>query len=143
MWALSPSIFDLLTEQLEPADSWLAECHPFVQYAIMHTLYGHCCRHGHFISSSNLLTSASSETVSSLATMSHATSGHLLRVLKLLVLLLEEPKTSFDVQCLAIKWVAEIVNGLLSSPHVFLERPCLAMVKAIIAKGWYRCTFIL
>lgn len=112
----------------------MAGCHPSVQYAVVHTLYGHCSRHGHFVSSSSLLTPANPDTAS-LATMSQATKGHLSRIMSLLVTLLEEPRTSFDVKSLAMKWVSEIVNGLLTSPHVFLLQPCLAMVKAVIAQG--------
>lgn len=131
MWALSPSIFDLLSDRLVPTDPWIAECHPCVQYAILHTLYGHCCRHGNFVSSSCLL---ATDTVS-LATMSQATSEYLTRILRLLVALLEGPKTSFDVRCLAIKWVQEVVNGLTSTSHVFVMVPCLAVIRALITQG--------
>lgn len=131
MWALSPSIFDLLSERLDPTDPWMAECHPCVQYAILHTLYGHCCRHGNFVSSSNLL---ATDTVS-LATMSQATREYLTRILRLLVALLEGPRTSFDVRCLVLKWVQELVNGLQSTSHVFVMPPCLSVVRAVIAQG--------
>ena len=131
MWALSPSIFDPLSERLDPTDPWMAECHPCVQYAILHTLYGHCCRHGNFVSSSNLL---ATDTVS-LATMSQATREYLTRILRLLVALLEGPRTSFDVRCLVLKWVQELVNGLQSTSHVFVMPPCLSVVRAVIAQG--------
>ena len=131
MWALSPSIFDLLTKRLEPTNLWMTERHPCVQYAILHTLYGHCCRHGNFVSSSSLL---STDTVP-MAAMSQETSEHLSRILRLLVEVLEEGRTSFDVRCLALKWVQDIVQGLQSSAHVFVVQPCLAVVRAVIAQG--------
>ncbi|XP_076458807.1 serine/threonine-protein kinase SMG1-like [Babylonia areolata] len=135
MWALSPSIFDLLCDHLEPTDHWLAERHPCVQYAILHTLYGHCCRHGNFVSSSSLL--SSSDTVS-MANLSQANSEHLTRILRLLLLLFEETRTSFDVRCLALKWVHDIVHGLLTTSHVFVMAPFLSVVRAVIAQGYDR-----
>lgn len=135
MWALSPSIFDLLCDHLEPTDPWLTERHPCVQYAILHMLYGHCCRHGNFVSSSSLL--SSSETAS-MANLSQANSEHLTRILRLLLALLEEARVSFDVRCLALKWVQDIVHGLVATSQVFITAPFLSVVHAVIAQGYDR-----
>uniref|UniRef100_A0A672JXG7 Serine/threonine-protein kinase SMG1-like n=1 Tax=Sinocyclocheilus grahami TaxID=75366 RepID=A0A672JXG7_SINGR len=52
MWALSPTVFALLSQNLVVVHSDLAVHHPAVQYAVLYTLYSHCTRHDHFISSS-------------------------------------------------------------------------------------------
>ena len=41
MWALSPSLFDLLTKHLSAAHWGLAECFPAVHYALLNTLCAH------------------------------------------------------------------------------------------------------
>lgn len=44
MWALKPSIFELLTTNLNPLCKQLTENHPSVQFALTFTLYSHCSR---------------------------------------------------------------------------------------------------
>uniref|UniRef100_A0A3P8VUM7 non-specific serine/threonine protein kinase n=1 Tax=Cynoglossus semilaevis TaxID=244447 RepID=A0A3P8VUM7_CYNSE len=52
MWALSPTVFTLLSQNLKLVHSELAAIYPAVQYAVLYTLFSHCTRHDHFISSS-------------------------------------------------------------------------------------------
>ncbi|KAG2455286.1 SMG1 kinase, partial [Polypterus senegalus] len=44
MWALSPTVFALLSQNLMIVHSELAVHHPAVQYAVLYTLYSHCTR---------------------------------------------------------------------------------------------------
>ena len=44
MWALAPSIFDLLIKYLNPLNTAIAERFPAVQYATIHSLYSHSTR---------------------------------------------------------------------------------------------------
>lgn len=44
MWALSPTVFTLLSQNLLVVHSDLAVYHPAVQYAVLYTLYSHCTR---------------------------------------------------------------------------------------------------
>lgn len=44
MWALSPTVFALLSQNLVVVHSDLAVHHPAVQYAVLYTLYSHCTR---------------------------------------------------------------------------------------------------
>ena len=44
MYALSPTLFELLTGKLSPCNWNLAENFPSIQYAILNTLYSHCSR---------------------------------------------------------------------------------------------------
>lgn len=54
MYALSPSLFQLLTERLSPLNWSLAETFPNIQYAIISRLYNLCLRHENFIVTSSL-----------------------------------------------------------------------------------------
>ena len=54
MYVLSPSIFNLLINNLSPCNWQLAEYFPKIQFAILNTIYSHCSRHDHFINNSSL-----------------------------------------------------------------------------------------
>ncbi|CAK9817618.1 Serine/threonine-protein kinase SMG1 [Anthophora quadrimaculata] len=56
MWALKPSILELLAVKLKPYDSSLSTTSPFLQYSILYLLYAHCSRYNHFVPSSSLIT---------------------------------------------------------------------------------------
>lgn len=44
MWALSPTVFTLLSHNLMLVHSELAVYYPAIQYAVLYTLYSHCTR---------------------------------------------------------------------------------------------------
>ncbi|KYQ50767.1 Serine/threonine-protein kinase SMG1 [Trachymyrmex zeteki] len=56
MWALKPSILELLAVKLKPYNTALSIASPFLQYNILYLLYAHCSRYNHFVSSSSLIT---------------------------------------------------------------------------------------
>ena len=45
MWALSPTVFALLSKNLMIVHSDLAVHFPAIQYAVLYTLYSHCTRY--------------------------------------------------------------------------------------------------
>lgn len=45
MWALSPTVFTLLSQNLKLVHSELAAIYPAVQYAVLYTLFSHCTRY--------------------------------------------------------------------------------------------------
>ncbi|XP_014477330.1 PREDICTED: serine/threonine-protein kinase SMG1 isoform X2 [Dinoponera quadriceps] len=55
MWALKPSILELLAVKLRPYDTTLSTSNPFLQYSILYLLYAHCSRYNHFVPSSSLI----------------------------------------------------------------------------------------
>lgn len=57
MWALRPSILELLALNLEPYNTELGLKTPSLQYCIFYLLYSHCRCYNHFVTSSNLVTS--------------------------------------------------------------------------------------
>ncbi|XP_017781881.1 PREDICTED: serine/threonine-protein kinase SMG1 [Nicrophorus vespilloides] len=56
MWALKPSILELLAVTLQPFNEQLSRNAPTLQYSILFLLYSHCKCYNHFISSSTLVT---------------------------------------------------------------------------------------
>ncbi|XP_026671607.1 serine/threonine-protein kinase SMG1 [Ceratina calcarata] len=56
MWALKPSVLELLAVKLKPYDISLSTTSPFLQYSILYLLYAHCSRYNHFVPSSSLIT---------------------------------------------------------------------------------------
>lgn len=46
MWALSPTMFALLSDNLTVVHAYLAVHYPAIQYGVLYTLYSHCTRYG-------------------------------------------------------------------------------------------------
>eukprot|EP00106_Octopus_bimaculoides_P021655 XP_014789097.1 PREDICTED: serine/threonine-protein kinase SMG1-like isoform X1 [Octopus bimaculoides] len=136
MWALTPSIFDLLIKHLHPLNQPLVDRYPAVQYATIHSLYSHCTRHSNFISSSSLLTQNTALEGSVLAGVSPATSGHFTAILRLLVDILSLNMVTYDCKCLCLKWCSEIANTLQTSQNVYLTTEFGELLKALIWLGY-------
>ncbi|XP_064619648.1 serine/threonine-protein kinase SMG1-like isoform X2 [Lineus longissimus] len=133
MWALSPSVFDLLTKHILQLPIELAEQYPTIQYAALQTVCSHCTKHGHFISSSALINKTSTLEGSVLANT--YTSGHFTTILQLLTQLLMNRRTPFDSLCLAVKWVGDIIETLQHNVHMFGYDEFLAIFDALIILG--------
>eukprot|EP00064_Thunnus_orientalis_P012320 superscaffoldBa00001877_g12355 len=84
MWALSPTVFALLSHNLMLVHSELAVYYPAIQYAVLYTLYSHCTRHDHFISSSLSSSSPSLFDGAVISTVTTATKKHFSTLLSLL-----------------------------------------------------------
>lgn len=129
MWALDPTLFELVTEHLCPTDAWLGEHRPALQYALLRLLHTHCTRHGHFVSTSVLVTGAEAP----------SSGGHLSCLLHLLGKLLPvgPPKVSHSSRMLALEWVAELAEAVrpyviqLTGAEEFLE-----LVDAVVQAGF-------
>ncbi|OWF37806.1 serine/threonine-protein kinase SMG1-like [Mizuhopecten yessoensis] len=135
MWALSPSIFDLIGRHFDPLELSVAERYPAIQYAILNALFSHCTRHGNFISSSSLLTQNSYKEGSVLANVSPTTSNNFSRILRLLTGLLASNSTSYDSRCLCLKWIGDIISGLNSSTHIFSMDNFVVLIRVVIHLG--------
>lgn len=135
MWALSPSIFDLISQHFDPLEVSIAERYPAIQYAILNALFSHCTRHGNFISSSSLLTQNSYKEGSILANVSPTTSNNFSRVLRLLTGLLGSSSTSYDSCCLCLKWIGDIISSLSSSTHIFSMEDFVILIRVVIHLG--------
>ncbi|CAH1794898.1 unnamed protein product [Owenia fusiformis] len=132
MWALTPSIFELLSQNLLPFPSKVSEQYPAVQYAVLHTLQSHCVRHGHFISSSTLVGESNS------TGMMSTTSDNLAVLLHLLTQLLSQPNIAYDSIVLGLQWMRDIVQALENSTHVYTNAQFLQAIHTVINMGYDR-----
>ncbi|TRY87779.1 hypothetical protein DNTS_015691 [Danionella cerebrum] len=108
MWALSPTVFALLSQNLLVVHSDLAVHHPAVQYAVLYTLYSHCTRHDHFISSSLSSSSPSLFDGAVISTVTTATKRHFSTLLNLLGMLLSKDHLNPEARRLLLTWSLEI-----------------------------------
>ncbi|CAK1585847.1 unnamed protein product [Parnassius mnemosyne] len=120
MWALKPSILELLAIKMCPHDENLIREKPALQYAILYLLYSHCKKNNHFIASSDLVTNTQQRTsdifgLSNLnigdVSSSSPTSGHLAVILNTLSIVLEENVTK-ETLLLVLTWISDILCQL-------------------------------
>ncbi|KAK1162804.1 serine/threonine-protein kinase SMG1-like [Acipenser oxyrinchus oxyrinchus] len=108
MWALSPTVFALLSQNLTIVNGELAVHHPAVQYAVLYTLYSHCTRHDHFISSSLSSSSPSLFDGAVISTVTTATKKHFSILLNLLGVLLNKEHLYPEARKLLLMWALEV-----------------------------------
>ncbi|XP_036378986.1 serine/threonine-protein kinase SMG1 [Megalops cyprinoides] len=108
MWALSPTVFALLSQNLVVVHSELSVYHPVVQYAVLYTLYSHCTRHDHFISSSLSSSSPSLFDGAVISTVTTATKKHFSTLLSLLGMLLGKEHLYSEARRLLLTWALEV-----------------------------------
>ncbi|XP_062388673.1 serine/threonine-protein kinase SMG1 isoform X3 [Sardina pilchardus] len=108
MWALSPTVFALLSQNLVLVHSELAVHHPTIQYSVLYTLYSHCTRHDHFISSSLSSSSPSLFDGAVISTVTTATKKHFSTLLSLLGMLLSKEHLNPEARKLLLTWSLEM-----------------------------------
>ncbi|XP_069566221.1 serine/threonine-protein kinase SMG1 isoform X2 [Brachyistius frenatus] len=108
MWALSPTVFALLSHNLMLVHSELAIYYPAIQYAVLYSLYSHCTRHDHFISSSLSSSSPSLFDGAVISTVTTATKKHFSTLLNLLGGLLSKEHLFPEARKLLLTWAQEI-----------------------------------
>ncbi|CAG5117887.1 unnamed protein product [Candidula unifasciata] len=137
MWALSPSIFTLLSQNLQVTDPWMNKHQSPVVYSVLHAFYSHCNRHANFMSSSVLLVAPQID-ASRLATMSQANNQNFSEILRIIVTLLDSDSTSFDSRCLLMKWTSDIIASLAATPHIYTSSALSSLVSTVILQGYHR-----
>ncbi|XP_037869832.1 serine/threonine-protein kinase SMG1 isoform X2 [Bombyx mori] len=116
MWALQPSILELLAIKMCPHSEILGGYKPALQYSILYLLYSHCKKNNHFIASSDLMsnTQQRASDIFGLANLSlgdvsssSPTSGHLAVILNTISTILVEdvPK---ETLVLVLSWISDI-----------------------------------
>ncbi|XP_037545234.1 serine/threonine-protein kinase SMG1 [Nematolebias whitei] len=108
MWALSPTVFTLLSNNLMLVHAELAVYYPTIQYAVLYSLFSHCTRHDHFISSSLSSSSPSLFDGAVISTVTTATKKHFSTLLSLLGSLLSKEHLSSDARKLLLTWAQEV-----------------------------------
>ncbi|XP_013880332.1 serine/threonine-protein kinase SMG1 isoform X3 [Austrofundulus limnaeus] len=115
MWALSPTVFTLLSNNLMLVHAELAVYYPTIQYAVLYSLFSHCTRHDHFISSSLSSSSPSLFDGAVISTVTTATKKHFSTLLSLLGSLLSKEHLSPDARKLLLTWAQEISLLMMKS----------------------------
>ncbi|KAM9745691.1 serine/threonine-protein kinase SMG1 isoform 1-T1 [Menidia menidia] len=115
MWALSPTVFALLSHNLMVVHSELAVHYPAIQYAVLYSLYSHCTRHDHFISSSLSSSSPSLFDGAVISTVTTATKKHFSTLLSLLGGLLSKEHLYPEARKLLLTWAQEISLLMMKS----------------------------
>lgn len=120
MWALKPSILELLAVKMCPHNNELIVLYPALHYAITYLLYSHCKKNNHFIASSDLVTSSQQRasdiygfanlTLGDVSTSS-PTSGHLAVILNLLSIMLDKDMYK-ETLLLILHWISDILCQL-------------------------------
>ncbi|XP_063453541.1 serine/threonine-protein kinase SMG1-like isoform X5 [Pan paniscus] len=122
MWALSPTVFALLSKNLMIVHSDLAVHFPAIQYAVLYTLYSHCTRHDHFSSLSSSSPSLFDGAVISIVTT--ATKKHFSIILNLLRILLKKDNLNQDTRKLLMTWALEVAV-LMKKSETYATLFCL------------------
>eukprot|EP00074_Homo_sapiens_P100024 XP_016879455.1 serine/threonine-protein kinase SMG1-like isoform X2 [Homo sapiens] len=124
MWALSPTVFALLSKNLMIVHSDLAVHFPTIQYAVLYTLYSHCTRHDHFISSSLSSSSPPLFDGAVISTVTTATKKHFSIMLNLLGILLKKDNLNQDTRKLLMTWALEVAV-LMKKSETYAPLFCL------------------
>ncbi|XP_044735996.1 serine/threonine-protein kinase SMG1 isoform X2 [Chrysoperla carnea] len=132
MWALRPSILELLAVQLKPYSYELGLHCPSLQHAILFLLYSHCKRYNHFVSSSNLVFQSRTNVCDMLGlplninlgegATSSPTSGHLTIILDVVTKTLLT-QTCVETKCLILTWSKEIITLSESYYETLYQKP--------------------
>ncbi|KAI5633295.1 serine/threonine-protein kinase smg-1 domain-containing protein [Phthorimaea operculella] len=142
MWALQPSILEMLAVKMCPHDENLTKEKPVLQYAILYLLYSHCKKNNHFIASSDLVTNTQQRAsdifgLSNLSlgdvSGSSPTSGHLAVILNTLSIVLVEDIAK-ETLLLVLNWISDIFVQLDKYlPIVSMSKAFLVLVTNMLS----------
>jgi serine/threonine-protein kinase SMG1 len=146
MYALTPTLFELLTVKLSPCNWSLADYYPNIQFAILNTLYSHCLRHEHFIISSTLFSTKSSPSLSSNVAGTGSDSSAILTnaptrdqfkiIIEILTKLISHTTSSFNLVSLILNWLVEIIEFIsVENAYIFDSLLFTNLYNGIICAG--------
>lgn len=142
MWALKPSMFELLALRMKPLE---VRKHTGLQYTILYLLFSHCSKSNNFVSSSSLVQAGSGSRrpivlsgLPSLSTdvpVSSPTSANLSNILQLLKEALHD-NFSMEVDLLLLTWVRELMTqGATYLPTMAESVDLQLVLSAVVSKG--------
>lgn len=145
MWALKPSILELLAVKMCPYNKVLVKEYPALHYAIMYLLYSHCKKNNHFIASSDLVSNTQKSDMFRLTNLalgevsgSSPTSGHLSVILDLLSVTLERDICN-ETMVLMLNWISDILVQMEQYfPIISMYNGFTVLITNMLALG---CTF--
>ncbi|XP_059058006.1 serine/threonine-protein kinase SMG1-like [Achroia grisella] len=145
MWALQPSILELLAIKMCPHNKILMRQKPALQYSVLYLLYSHCKKNNHFIASSDLVTNTQQRTgdIFGLSNLnlgevsgSSPTSGHLAVILNTLSVILDEevPK---ETLLLVLNWISDIFVQLDKYlPNVSIAKGFVVLITNMLSLAY-------
>lgn len=148
MWALKPSILELLAVQLKPYSEILAINVPTLQYSLLYLLYSHCRCYNHFISSSSLVAVKKDKTIpmrqlgvsDSVSIVDVATnspnSGNFAIILDLIHKTLSQQNVS-ETTLLLLQWLYDIfLNSEAYLEVLYNNKNFQLITKALVSCGY-------
>lgn len=145
MWALQPSILELLAIKMCPSNENLIKSAPALQFSVLYLLYSHCKRNNHFVASSELVTNTQQRAgdmfgLSNLSmgevTGSSPTSGHLTVILNTLTMILDDEMPK-ETLLLALHWTSDILSHLDKYLHmVSRSKGFIVLVTNMLTLGY-------
>ncbi|XP_063980993.1 serine/threonine-protein kinase SMG1 [Diachasmimorpha longicaudata] len=140
MWALKPSILELLAVKMTPQDANLTKDSPLLQNCILFLLYAHCSRYNHFVSSSSLITgpNRSIDIFPGAVEVPTAspTSGHLSTILNLICKCFELKNIPEQTILLLCNWVQEIFTQAETYLGILKDKDDFKMiVSSLLTRG--------
>ncbi|KAI1289435.1 Serine/threonine-protein kinase SMG1 [Halotydeus destructor] len=128
MWALKPTLFELIVIHLSPVRESLFR-YPKIQMLLLELLQSHCSSHHQFVTWSELFkkSSSSGNAIDFNAMISHPTSGYLAKIFQLLNKLLRTENLTNENRLVCVKWTKRLIEEintqiqLLSSNHQFRQ----------------------
>ncbi|KAJ1529376.1 hypothetical protein ONE63_006163 [Megalurothrips usitatus] len=142
MWALKPSMFELLALRMKPRE---LRKHAGLQLTVLYLLFSHCSKSNNFVSSSGLVQSGASGRKPRILSSAHSlnadvpvsspTSSNLSNILVLIKDTLLD-NCSSEVDHLLLSWVRELLSqGATYLPGMVDTVELQAVLSAVITKG--------
>lgn len=147
MWALKPSILELLGVHLKPHSDQLAITAPVLQYSLFNLLYSHCRCYNHFVSSSSLVTIKQDKMISmrqlgvpesivDVATNS-PNSGNLAIILDVLCKTLYHQRVTCENILLLLNWLYDILLNSETYLELFYNNEKFQLIiEALVQCGY-------
>ncbi|XP_076263990.1 serine/threonine-protein kinase Smg1 isoform X2 [Rhynchophorus ferrugineus] len=144
MWALKPSILELVGVNLRPHDPILAKKSPHIQFSLLYLLFAHCKCYNHFISNSSLVSSKQEINRFALTEglnindvpSTSPNSGNFAVILDVLYRTLKV-ETSPEVTLLLLQWLNDILINSDSYLEAFYLNEKFALVTDVLVKCGY------
>ncbi|XP_050541278.1 serine/threonine-protein kinase SMG1 [Daktulosphaira vitifoliae] len=132
MWALQPSIFELLSTRLDPTNINLTDSQ---RYSLLFLLYSHCKKHSNFIASSSLITAMrTSEKSQQSVEINSQKSGNLIKIFSIFDSILKK-NVNVDCKQLILKWIHELMVQADSTSYlsiILLSKEMINIIKTLI-----------
>ncbi|XP_060520485.1 serine/threonine-protein kinase SMG1 isoform X2 [Cylas formicarius] len=149
MWALKPSILELVGVKLRPYDAVLSKKTPYLQYGLLYLLYSHCKCYSHFVSSSSLVAKRQELTglnrfalteglsINDGSSGTSPNSGNFAIILDVIYCTLKTD-TSAEVTLLLLQWLGDVlVNSDSYLEAFYLHEKFARVTDALVKTGYH------